>query len=68
MTFQETHLTEVVAATGSHHIALGITAAFRSLVTVEKATPGELAELQGAEAAWKQATVALADYKRDHLL
>lgn len=67
MTLQETHLTEEVAATGSHHIALGITAAFKSLVTVEKATPCELATLQAAETAWKEATAALADYKKSEL-
>jgi len=67
MTLQESRLTEEVATTGSHHIALGITAAFKSLVSVEKATLGELASLHAAEAAWKAATAALADYKRSQL-
>jgi len=64
MTLQESRLTEEVATTGSHHIALGITAAFKSLVSVEKATPDEMATLHAAETAWKDATAALADYKR----
>jgi hypothetical protein len=67
MTLQETRLTEEVAITGSHHIALGITAAFKSLVTVEKATLGELANLHAAEVAWKEATAALADYKESQI-
>ncbi len=65
MTLQETSLAQNVATTESHHIALGIAAAFKSLVTVEKATPREAATLHPAETAWKEATLALADYRKN---
>jgi len=63
MNLQESLLTRNVAITGSHHIVLGITAAFKSLISVDEPTRGESAALQAAEDAWNAATKALADYK-----
>jgi hypothetical protein len=58
-------LNEAVTATERRHIAVGIAAAFKALSSVEPPTAGELADKTAAEAAWKAAAKALADYKRE---
>jgi hypothetical protein len=43
--------------------AIGMAAAFKSLTSAHKPTPAEIAEQTAAEAEWRKASTALADYE-----
>ena len=64
---QHAVLADAAAVAERHNYALGMAAAVRSLTSVEKPSAAELAELKAADAEWKIASKALADYEASHL-
>jgi len=63
MPFYEQRLAQEAFHAEIYYVALAITSAFTSLVSVDKPTPRDLAEIHTAETAWKKASKALADYQ-----
>jgi hypothetical protein len=64
---QHAVLADAAAVAERHNYALGMAAAVKSLTSVEKPSAAELADLKAAEAEWKTASKALAEYEARHL-
>jgi len=60
-------LIETLETTGLHYHALGVAGALKAASSVEGTTPGELAAIAAAKAAWEVADKALADYRASKL-
>jgi hypothetical protein len=64
---EHTALVDAAAGAESRNYAIGMAAAVRSLTSAQKPTPAEIAEQAAAEAEWRTASTALADYEARYL-
>jgi hypothetical protein len=60
---EHTALVDAAADAERRNYAVGMAAAFKSLTSVQKPTPAEIAEQAAAETEWRKASMALADYE-----
>jgi hypothetical protein len=60
-------LVDAAAEAERRNYAIGMAAAFKSLTSAQKPTLAEIAEQTRAEAEWRRASTALADYEARRL-